>query len=162
MHLPPWFWFSLVVLITWGLVGLLQKMSTDEISAESALVWLVVGFFVIAPVFYPGRVVFTYSARALLYILVSAALNAVGAWALLAAMKSGGKAAIVVPLTALYPLAVVLTAPILLRESITALQGAGVVCALIAIVLLSTEPAASSATTQSGAHQTAATPSNGR
>jgi transporter family protein len=138
MHLPPWFWFSLIVLVTWGVVGLLQKLSTNEISAESALIWLVVGFFVVAPVFYPGKVLFTYPARSVLYILASAALNAVGAWALLAAMKHGGKASIVVPLTALYPLVMVLAAPVVLRESISLLQGAGVACALFAIALLST------------------------
>jgi len=138
MHLPPWFWYSLVVLVTWGVVGLLQKLSTNEISAESALIWLVVGFFVAAPVFYPGKVLFTYSARSLLYILASAVLNAVGAWALLAAMENGGKASIVVPLTALYPLVMVLAAPLILHESITRLQVSGVACALIAIALLST------------------------
>jgi len=72
------------------------------------------------------------------YILISAALNAIGAWALLAAMKHGGKASIVVPLTALYPLVVVLTAPIILHESISFFQGLGVISALIAVVLLST------------------------
>jgi transporter family protein len=138
MHLPPWFWFSLVVLITWGVVGLLQKLSTNQISAESALIWLVVGFFLVAPIFYPGKVLFTYDLRSLVYVLASAALNAVGAWALLAAMRSGGKASIVVPLTALYPLILVLAAPIILRESISLFQASGVACALIAIVLLST------------------------
>lgn len=138
MHLPPWFWFSLVVLVTWGVVGLLQKLSTNQISAESALVWLVVGFILVTPVFYPGRALSTYPARSLVYILLSAALNALGAWALFAAMKNGGRASIVVPLTALYPLVVVLTAPFILRESISLLQGMGVICALVAVVLLST------------------------
>ncbi len=138
MHLPPWFWFAVVVLVTWGVVGLLQKLSTDCISAESALIWLVVGFLILAPVFYPGKAMFSYSTRSLIYILASAAFNATGAWALLAAMKSGGKASLVVPLTALYPLVVVLVAPLLLRESISLLQGAGVACALVAVMLLST------------------------
>jgi len=138
MHLAPWFWYSAIVLITWGIVGLLQKLSTNEVSAESALIWLVVGFIVLTPVFYPGKAMFTYSARSLAYILASSVLNAVGSWALLAAMKNGGKAAIIVPLTALYPLMVTLAAPFLLHESITALQGVGVGCALIAVVLLST------------------------
>ena len=138
MHLPPWFWFALIVLATWGIVGILQKLATNEISAESSLIWLVLGFFIVAPVFWPGRILFTYPARILFYVLLSGALNAVGAWALLAAMKNGGKASIVVPLTALYPLVMVLVAPLVLRESITLLQGAGVACALIAIGLLST------------------------
>jgi transporter family protein len=138
MHVPPWFWFSAIVLVTWGIVGLLQKLSTNEISAESALIWLVFGFILLTPVFYPGKALLAYPVRSLIQILTSAALNAVGAWALLAAMKSGGKASIVVPLTALYPLVVVLTAPIILRESISLTQGIGVGCALIAVVLLST------------------------
>jgi transporter family protein len=138
VHLPPWFWSALIVLATWGIVGILQKLATNEISAESSLIWLVLGFFIVAPVFWPGRILFTYPPRILFYVLLSGALNAVGAWALLAAMKSGGKASIVVPLTALYPLVMVLVAPLVLRESITLLQGAGVACALIAIGLLST------------------------
>jgi transporter family protein len=70
--------------------------------------------------------------------MLSAGLNTLGAWALLAAMKAGGKASIIVPLTALYPLIVVLSAPIILRETITRLQGGGVLCALVAVFLLST------------------------
>jgi transporter family protein len=138
MHLPPWFWFSLVVLLTWGVVGLLQKLSTNEISAESALVWLVAGFILVTPVFYPGKAIASYPPRSLAYILLSATLNALGAWALFAAMKNGGRASIVVPLTALYPLVVVMMAPVILRESVSLQQGVGVVSALIAVALLST------------------------
>jgi transporter family protein len=138
MHLPSWFWFSALVLVTWGIVGLLQKLSTNELSAESALIWLVAGFILLTPVFYPGKEILRYLSRSLVFILLSGALNAIGAWALLAAMKNGGRASIVVPLTALYPLVVVLTAPMILHESITLLQGLGVISALVAVVLLST------------------------
>lgn len=138
MHLPPWFWYAAVVLITWGVVGILQKLSTNYISAESSLIWLVVGFFLLEPLLYPGKALFGYSARSLTWAVLSGVFNALGAWALFAAMKSGGKASIVAPFTALYPLVVVLIAPILLHESITLLQGAGVACALVAVVLLST------------------------
>jgi len=65
--------------------------------------------------------------------------NALGAGFLLAAMRSGGKASIVMPLTAMYPLVVVLLAPAILHESITPLQGVGVACALVSVLLLSTE-----------------------
>jgi len=139
MHLPPWFWFGLITLISWGIVGLLQKLSTNHLSAEWALVWLAVGFFFLEPWLYPGKVLFTYSARALAWALLSGFFNALGAWALLAALKSGGKASIVAPFTALYPIVVVFLAPFILHESINTLQGVGIVCALIAVVLLSTE-----------------------
>lgn len=138
MNIPLWFGPAVVVLVTWGIAGLLQKLSTNHLSAETALVWLVVGFFLLDPWLYPQESIFMYSSRSLVFALLSSLLNALGAWALLAAMKHGGKASIVVPFTALYPLVTVSLAPLLLHESITRQQGAGVVCALIAVVLLST------------------------
>jgi transporter family protein len=138
MHFPPWFGYAIIVLVTWGIVGLLQKLSTNYISAESSLIWLVAGFLILQPLLYPGKVVFRYSNHNLVWALLSGVFNALGAWALFAAMKSGGQASIVSPLTALYPLVVVLIAPVVLRESVTLLQGIGVLCALAAVVLLST------------------------
>lgn len=138
MVLPHWFWFAMLVLVMWGIVGILQKLSTNYISAESSLIWLVVGFFLVLPWLYPGKALFTYSWRSFAWALASGFLNALGAWALFAAMKSGGKASIVVPFTALYPVVVAISAPIFLHESLTLLQGAGIVCALAAGFLLST------------------------
>jgi transporter family protein len=137
MHLPPWFWFAAITLISWGIVGILQKLSTNYISAESSLIWLVVGFSLLQPLLYPGEILFQYSARILAFALLAGIFNALGAWALFAAMKSGGKASIVAPLTALYPLVVALVAPFLLHEPLTLTQGAGVACALVAVALLS-------------------------
>lgn len=137
MHVPPWFWFAVVTLLTWGIVGLLQKLSTNYISAESALIWLVVGYMLLEPLFYPGKAVFHYSRWNLAWALLSGVLNALGAWALFAAMKSGGKASIVAPLTALYPLVVIVLVPFVLHEVITRVQIVGVLCSLIAVVLLS-------------------------
>jgi bacterial/archaeal transporter family protein len=137
MHFPPWLWYSVLVLVAWGVVGLLQKLSTNYISAESSLIWLVVGFLLLEPLVYRGAAVFHYSATNLLWALLSGLLNALGAWALFAALKSGGKASIVAPLTALYPVVVIALVPFILHESITLLQCVGVVCALIAAVLLS-------------------------
>jgi transporter family protein len=138
MQIPPWVWFAAVVLVSWGIVGLLQKLSTNYLSAESALIWLVVGFLLMEPFLYPGRTLLSYPVRSLAWALSCGLLNTLGSWALLAAMKSGGKASIVTPLTALYPLVVVLAAPVVLHESITRLQGIGVCLALAAVVLLST------------------------
>jgi transporter family protein len=136
MHMASWLLPAAVVLLTWGIVGLLQKLSTNYLSAETALIWLVVGYFLL-PWLYPARSVFAYSTRNLLLTMLSAGLNTLGAWALLAAMKNGGKASIVVPLTALYPIVVLLLGPLILKETITRLQGVGVLCALVSVFLLS-------------------------
>ena len=138
MSLALWLWPAVVVLVSWGIVGLLQKVSTNHLSAESAMLWNVAGYFVLLPWLIPDKPILSYSHRSLFWALLCALFNAIGAWALLAAMANGGKASIVVPLTALYPLVVILTGPAILHESITPLTGCGVACALIAVILLST------------------------
>jgi hypothetical protein len=49
-------------------------------------VWLVVGFFLLDPWLYPQESILMYSHRSLVFALLSSLLNALGAWALLAAM----------------------------------------------------------------------------
>jgi len=137
MHVPAWLWYSLLTVLAWGIVGLLQKLSTNNISAESSLIWLVVGFLLIAPFFYPGPILFHYSGASLSYGILSGLLNALGAWALFAALKNGGKASVVAPLTALYPVVVIVLVPPILHEAVSLLQWIGVGCALVAVVLLS-------------------------
>jgi len=53
------------------------------------------------------------------------------------ALSSGGKASIVVPMTALYPVITIVLSVAILREQITPVHGAGVALALVAVVLLS-------------------------
>ena len=143
VHLAPWFWFAMITIFAWGIVGLLQKLSTNFISAESSLIWLGVGFLLVEPFVNPGKTLFSYSNVNIAWALLSGVLNALGAWALFAALKSGGKASIVAPFTALYPLVVIALAPVVLHESITRLQIVGVACALVAVVCLSVESAPS-------------------
>lgn len=131
-----WFWFAVVALLCWGVVGLFQKLSTNYLSPGAALVWLAVGYLLFLPLVYPHQPLLAYSRISLFYGLLSGVLNALASWALLAAMHRGGKASIVGPFTALYPLVVVLVAPLVLGESLTGLQGAGVMCALAAGMLL--------------------------
>jgi len=78
-----------------------------------------------------------YTSWNLAWALLSGMLNALGAWALFAALKNGGNASIVAPLTAPYPLVVIALVPLVLRESVTRLQFVGVASARIAVVLLS-------------------------
>lgn len=137
MHVAPWLIYSAITVVAWGIVGLLQKLSTNHISAESSLIWLVAGFLLLEPMFYPGSAALHYSRWNLTWALLSGLLNALGAWALFAALRSGGKASIVSPFTALYPVVVILLVPLVLHESISRLQAAGVGCALIAVILLS-------------------------
>ncbi|HZR31428.1 MAG TPA: EamA family transporter [Terriglobales bacterium] len=137
MHVAPWFWFSVAVLLSWGVVGLLQKLSTNRLSGESATIWLIVGFLLFQPLIFPGKAALEVSFYAAVLGVLGGLLNSLGAWALLEAMHSGGKASVVAPFTAMYPIVVVLVAPLLLHETVTLLQGLGVLCGLAAVALLS-------------------------
>jgi drug/metabolite transporter (DMT)-like permease len=126
------------VLFFWGVTGVFQKLSTNRISAESLMILLILGMFAIQPFVLPQQPLSTYSHRAVIYGLLSGALNSVGSWGLFEAMSLGGSASIVTIFTALYPLPVVLLAPVILHERITSLQSVGVACGMVAIILIST------------------------
>jgi bacterial/archaeal transporter family protein len=137
MH--AWLWFSLLVLVFYGTLGVVQKMATSLISAESALVWSVVGFLLLQPFLYSAPSPFHYTSGALGWALLNGVSTGLGVWTLMAAMAAGGKASLVLPISAMYPLLVVLVAPLIFHESITGLQAVGVACALISVVLISSD-----------------------
>ena len=80
MHFAPWLFFTILALTCFGVAGLFQKLSTDLVSAESALVWLIGGFLLLQPLVYSGRAVFQYSGRNIAFVLMAGLLNALGSW----------------------------------------------------------------------------------
>jgi len=139
LMIPTWLWLSALVLVSWGTLGLFQKLAMNHISASAALVWASAGFMLLQPLLLPGTSILEYSTTSLGWALLNGVFNGLGFLSLLAAMRHGGKASIVEPLTALYPVFVVLLAPALLHESIKPLHGLGIACAVIGGMLLSAE-----------------------
>ena len=137
--LPTWLWLSVLVLVSWGTLGIFQKLAMNHICASAALVWAAGGFMLLQPLLFPSSSVFNYSTNSLGWALLNGVFNGLGFLCLMAAMRQGGKASIVEPLTALYPVFVVLLAPVFLHESIKPLHGLGIACAVIGGMLLSAE-----------------------
>jgi len=133
-----WFWYALITVVSWGAVGLLQKLGTNRISSRSVLVWLFVGFAVLVP-FLPFAQLWGLSPYLLFIGVLSGFLNALGSWFLFLSMESGAKASVAVPLTGLFPLITVLLGVTILRERPTVLEWIGVCCALLGGILLSRE-----------------------
>jgi uncharacterized membrane protein len=143
MNSPLWVWLSALVLLSWGLVGVFQKLAVSRISAETALAWVSAGFMLLQPLFFPSASVFAYSLHNLILALLNGVCNGLGILFLMAAMRQGGKASIVESLAALYPMFVVGLAPFLLRENLSGFHLVGVGCAVLGAVLLAAEsPAA--------------------
>jgi transporter family protein len=137
--MSDWMYFSLIAVALWGIVGLLQKLGTNRISADSLLVWLMVGYLVLLPWLIGNADFSGLAARDIFVGILAGVTNGLGAWFLFAALEKGAKASIAVPLTALNPLVTILLALVFLAERLTIVQSAGVILAILAGVLISYE-----------------------
>ena len=133
----------------WGVAALLQKISTNHISGESATLWFLAAFVPVAAVILwreplpAGVAPKTW--------LLAAALGlffALGNFALLAAFAGGGKASVIAPIAGLYPLVSVPIAILFLGERIGSRETAGIVLALVSVAALSFETRANASTSQ--------------
>lgn len=134
-----WLPYSLVALALWGVVGLLQKLGTNRVSAHSLFVWLTIGFGLLLPWFAAGSRLALMTASDLGFGLLVGLTNALGSWFLFVALEKGAKASVAIPLTALYPLITALLAVALLGERLAGRQWVGLALAIVAGVLLSYE-----------------------
>jgi uncharacterized membrane protein len=134
----PWLIFALLPIVLWGVCGLMQKMSTNDISGRTSAIWFLLSFVPVAAIIMlydplPGDI----SLRAWLLAVAVGFTLALGNLTVLLAFASGGKASIISPLAGLYPLVSIPIAIALLGERLGWRESLGIVCALAAVALLS-------------------------
>jgi transporter family protein len=134
-----WVILSLMAVVLWGIVGLLQKVTTNYINADAVLLWDRVGYLCLLPWLVATASLSNLGPRDFLIGTLDGITNSLGAWFLYASLRSGAKVSIAVPLTSLYPLLTVLMAMGFLGEKVRPLQWLGIALALIAGVLMSLE-----------------------
>jgi bacterial/archaeal transporter family protein len=137
--MPVWLYYSLLVIALWGIVGLLQKLGTNRLSANSLLIWLMVGYVLLIPWLLSTTRLSDLTPRDTVIGTLAGITNGLGAWYLFASLESGAKASVAIPLTALNPLLTILLAMIFLSERLTALQWVGIIIAIIAGAMISYE-----------------------
>jgi len=138
--LPRWLVFSLLTILVWGVWGAVSKVSSDAIDADTNQVFFTFGLV-------PLILIVWRAAKAnprgkdhragLVWAFVTGILGGTGNIAFFHALGNGGKASIVAPVTALFPLVTVVLAVTLLGERIGRVQKIGLGLALLAIYLLS-------------------------
>lgn len=141
--MKPWFVFTIAAIALWGLYGVAFKLAAVGVPPLAAQVISSVGLLIPALLLVRSVLRERDNTAGLSIGFASGLFGAVGNLALFASLNEGGKAAIVFPLTALYPLITVLVAVIFLRETARVMQGIGIALAIVAVVLLSAEPASS-------------------
>ena len=137
-----WIFYAAVAMVFWGITGVTQKLATNRISSELSFLWFAYAMIAISLVLALGvSLQWHVSPLILCLAIVGGTLNGLGALTSFKALESGGKASIVISLISLYPLLTVAFAVIVLHEKLSITQGAGVIVAIVAAILLSLEPA---------------------
>lgn len=136
----PWLWPALLSLGVFGVWGLQSKIVSERISPEMNQILSTPGLLVVALLLRQKHGGTSQLRRAERMIGIGCAfltgvLGTIGNMTFYEAL-SEGKAAIVVPLTTLYPMVTLVLAALLLKETIKARQWAGILLAVTAILIL--------------------------
>jgi transporter family protein len=141
--LPKWLLWSLVTIVLWGLWGLVSKVASAAMDAYVNQLLYTAG---LAPLLvFVAWTVYRHGAgekrdgRAMgvFWAFFTGILGGVGNIFFFQAMVAGGKASVVAPVTALFPMITVLLALIFLHERLGRVQWLGLALAFVAIYLLS-------------------------
>ena len=143
--LPMWLFWSLASIVLWGVWGLVSKIASEGVDAYVNQLLYTVG---LAPLMV--FVGWTVSRRGrgdraerrklqqgIFWAFLTGILGGVGNLAFFQALVKGGKASVVAPVTALFPMVTVILALVFLKERLGRVQWVGLGLAFVAIYLLS-------------------------
>lgn len=140
---PAWLFWSLVTIVLWGTWGLVSKIASSGMDAYVNQLLYTAG---LAPllVFVAWHVRRNEKnektggrAAGVGWAFLTGILGGVGNIFFFQALVKGGKASVVAPVTALFPMVTVLLAVLVLRERMGRAQWIGLALAFVAIYLLS-------------------------
>jgi transporter family protein len=140
LGMPRWLAFSLLTILVWGAWGAVSKVASEGIDAGTNQVFFTFGLLpLIALVWRSPRNAAGGAGRRIGvgWAFLTGILGGTGNIAFFHALTMGGKASIVSPVTALFPLVTVILAVTLLHERVGTAQQIGLGLALVAIYLLS-------------------------
>lgn len=136
MKAPFWFMPAVLALVLWGVWGVFQKLATNQMPPRSVYLVSACGAFAVALIISStSKFSLPLNFEGTFFAALAGVCSSLGGLLFLRAM-SRGEASIVITFTALYPVASIMLAFILLNETITLKQGIGIVLALFSMALL--------------------------
>jgi len=140
---PLWLLWSVATIVLWGAWGLVSKVASNGVDAYVNQLLYTAG---LAPLMvFVAWTVWKRSAgeskagrsKGVFWAFLTGILGGVGNLAFFQALVTGGKASVVAPVTALFPMVTVLLAMVFLKERLGRVQWVGLGLAFVAIYLLS-------------------------
>jgi uncharacterized membrane protein len=148
----PWLMLALLPIGLWGITGFLQKLSTNDMPGERSTLWFLVAFIPAAAFILWKQPVGPLPPKMWLWVIGLGFSFALGNLAILLAFARNGKASIITPLTALYPVVSIPLSLLAFKETITAREFWGILLALGSVAALSSQGAASQPETVNTLH----------
>ncbi len=138
--MKEWVPYSALAILIWGLWAFFPKMATNCLEPKTAFIFEVIGgvvtglfvFFFMRPELGGAEI------RGIIPAMLTGMMGYLGLLCFMYAIKDG-KLCVVAPLTALYPVVSLALAIIFLRERINLVQFAGIILAVVSVVLISHE-----------------------
>jgi transporter family protein len=138
--MKAWLPYSFLALLAWGLWGFMPKLAVNFLEPKTAFMFEVLGgvvtglfvFLIFQPQLAGAEI------RGVIPALLTGVLGYVGLLCFMYAVREG-KLCVIASLTALYPVITVALAMIFLREKINIVQLAGIILALVSVILISYE-----------------------
>lgn len=144
-----WFILSIIVALLWGASGVFSKYATPKLGIMGvAMLITAVEGLMYASAFFIWRESVAISLESALLALGSCMIGIVGYLCFFESLMEG-QVAIAGTISAAYPALAVLGAVLILAETLTLLQGVGVIAIIVGIVSLSYEPNPGSKTAMS-------------
>ena len=140
---PLWLLWSVATIVLWGAWGLVSKVASNGVDAYVNQLLYTAG---LAPLMvFVAWTVWKRSPgeskegrrKGVFWAFLTGILGGVGNLAFFQALVTGGKASVVAPVTALFPMVTVLLAMLFLKERLGRTQWVGLGLAFVAIYLLS-------------------------
>jgi uncharacterized membrane protein len=132
-----WFFFTALAALCWGIWGVLSKFISDDISPFTNQILFTIGMLTTVPFIAKRCKAKEFSYKGIILGFIAGILAILGNVSVFQSFGSGGLAAVVIPLTNLYPLVTIIIALLIFKEKLNWLNGIGILIVIPAILLLS-------------------------
>lgn len=132
-----WLMYSVLAALCWGIWGVLAKFVASDISPYTNHLLFSVGMMFTLPFILKKCTKAGANSRGIVWGLLAGVLAIAGNVAVYKSFATGGLAAVVIPVTNLYPVVTIIIALLVFQEKMHWLNGIGLLIIIPAIVMLS-------------------------